>query len=278
MGALLSILLVATPVAVTLDDLPFAGDVGPNDTKAAATARILAALKKHAAAPIGFVVCGREPKELLAQWKDATLGNHSTEHKSLNALTLDAWTKDLLACDAQLKATPKYYRFPFLQEGKDPETRDAAAAVLKKNGYRNAQVSIDTSDWLLAGLYVDALKKEDKARAANIGRDYVMHVRLAAQRYRSRGQSKWRRNIAHVLLLHANALAADWLDALLAALKKDGFEFTTLDAALADPVYAEPEVYAGKIGLSWLYRITDTAAEQWKWDDAQTQKMSMPTG
>ncbi len=285
MGAFLSILLATTPVAVTIDDLPIAGELGPNDTKEAATARILAALKQHKAPVTGFVVCGSAPAEelqrLLARWRaaGAELGNHTMAHRALDSQTLEEWTQDVRGCSEQLKAhsgaAVKFFRFPYLREGKDPATRDAAAAVLKNLGLRSAQVSIDTSDWELARLYTMALKSGDEARAAEIGRDYVAHVRLAVQHYRALGLTMTKREVSQVLLLHANSLAADWLPQLLTALAKDGVSFVGLEQALKDPIYLEPQTYTGKIGLSWLYRIRADAAQQWKWDDAQLEWMAL---
>jgi hypothetical protein len=45
------------------------------------------------------------------------------------------------------------------------------------------------------------------------------------------------REVAQILLLHANALNADRFDALAAALKRRGYRFVTVAQALEDPVY-----------------------------------------
>ena len=289
---LLSLTLAAAApveVAVTLDDLPFAGEVGPQDSKEAATDRILAALKTHAAPVAGFVNCGRaESKEalfsLLRRWQaaGADLGNHTHSHQGVDRSELSAWLDDVRQCDGplvELLGRPvTFFRYPFLQEGRTPAKREAAAAALRKQGYQIAQVSIDTSDWALAEPYVQALARGDAVEAEAIGRSYVAHLVAAARHYRQEARHQLGHDIKHVVLLHANALCADWLGRGLEALEDDKFRFITLSQALKDPIYQQPEQYTGAIGLSWLYRIAPKAAERWQWDDRQTDVLRLRHG
>jgi peptidoglycan/xylan/chitin deacetylase (PgdA/CDA1 family)/glyoxylase-like metal-dependent hydrolase (beta-lactamase superfamily II) len=278
-------------VAVTIDDLPFAGEVGPHDTKEAATDRILSALRGHQAPVNGFVNCGKaESKEslhaLLKRWiaAGAELGNHTASHKSVDQPDFEAWLNDVRACDrelVQLLGKPvTLFRYPFLQEGRTPERRDAAGAALAKMGYRIGQVSIDTSDWVLAEPYVRALAQGDRAESERMGQAYVRHMLGAARHYREEARLQTGRDLKHVLLLHANALNADWLGAVLDALAKDGFRFIKLDEALKDPIYRQPEQYVGPIGISWLYRVGPgaQARDRWRWDDAQADYLSLAFG
>ena len=62
------------------------------------------------------------------------------------------------------------------------------------------------------------------------------------------------RPIAHVLLVHANALNADHLGRLLRVYRRRGYRFVSLDDALADPAYRSPDSYVGRAGTSWLQR------------------------
>lgn len=104
--------------------------------------------------------------------------------------------------------------------------------------------------------------------------DAVRHFRAAAR-------AKMGREVDHILLLHANALNADHLGALLDALKKDGAEFVSVDAALKDEVYRRPDRYAGGLGISWLYRI-DPVTTTRPWDDrtwaAIKRRFGKPSG
>ncbi len=164
----------------------------------------------------------------------------------------------------------RYFRYPYLQTGKTPAIRDAVARGLAP--YEVAPVSIDTSDWALARAY----SKADDGR--EIAAAYVDHVVAAARHYRSLARQRAGREVAHVLLLHANALAADHLGALLDALAADGFTFVPLDEALADPIYALPDEYAGPIGMSWLYRTAPAIPDAWAFDHGQQQAIESRFG
>jgi peptidoglycan-N-acetylglucosamine deacetylase len=49
------------------------------------------------------------------------------------------------------------------------------------------------------------------------------------------------RDVAHVLLLHANALAADHLGQVLDDFRARGVVFVTLSEALSDPIYGRDD-------------------------------------
>ena len=77
------------------------------------------------------------------------------------------------------------------------------------------------------------------------------------------------RDVDQILLLHANALAADHLGSLLDALKAQGYDFISLEEALRDPVYDRADGYTGRKGLSWLYRFEPAIPEGAEWDDRE---------
>lgn len=275
-------------IVITIDDLPFVGGLGPDDTVPAANARILAALAKHRAPAVGFVVCERIRPEasVLRAWLAAghTLGNHSTTHRAFDRLDRPTWTADVRGCRDRLQAIVggpvPWFRYPFLQRGRTEAARDAGIAALKTLGHRPAPVTVDTSEWILVEPYVAALRRGDARTAQAIGDAYVRHVVSATRHFRAEARRQVDRAVPHILLLHANALAADHLDPLLTALTAEGLGFTTLDRAMADPIYARPDHYAGGIGLSWLYRIDPEhpAGERWAWDNGQSRALALRFG
>jgi len=62
------------------------------------------------------------------------------------------------------------------------------------------------------------------------------------------------RQIAQVLLIHANEINADSLAATLQRLQDRGYRFITLGEALADPAYASAAGASRQYGPSWLSR------------------------
>jgi glyoxylase-like metal-dependent hydrolase (beta-lactamase superfamily II)/peptidoglycan/xylan/chitin deacetylase (PgdA/CDA1 family) len=277
-------------VAITIDDLPFVGGLAPGDTREAATDRLVAALRRHQAPVTAFVTCRGLEKDgaLLDRWTappppvegkppalpPVVFGHHSTSHRSLNEVPVAQWLEDVRSCGEAIAARPagsRWFRYPFLQQGKERPVRDQAAEGLKGLGYRVGQVTIDTADWQYAQVYAAALARGDQGEAERIAADYVDHIRMAAKRYRTYAREKLGRDVPHVLLLHANGLNADHLGRVLQALQDMGFGFITLEEAQADPVYAQEERYVGPVGLSWLYRITSGDGEPWRWDEAQLE-------
>jgi peptidoglycan-N-acetylglucosamine deacetylase len=270
----------AGALAVTLDDVPWVGATHPGETQLDATRRLLAALDAHAVTAVGFVNCDRVTRAspILRAWLDAgqRLGNHTAAHLDLNRADLERWLEDARRCHAFVEGIGNgfvWFRYPYLHEGPTAERRRAAAGLLAELGSRNAHVSIETSDWILAAAYGDAIRRGDAARQREIGAAFIHHVVAAAGHYRAVARERAERDVAHVLLLHANALVADHLDDLLGRLRAEGFRFVTVEEALADPVYALPDDYIGPDGLSWLYRFEPAAPELKAWDDAEAARL-----
>jgi hypothetical protein len=128
-------------------------------------------------------------------------------------------------------------------------------------------VTIDNSEWVLARAYDVALRERDSVLAAEIADAYVDHIVEASRHFRSVALERFGRETGQVLLLHANALAADHAGAVIDALVADGFVIRSLAEVMTDPVFLEPDGYAGPRGLSWLYRVAP-AIDDDPWDEA----------
>jgi len=219
-------------LAVTIDDLPWAGGVGPGDSEDAAAGRILSALAKHAVPATAFVICDRLAPGggAVSRWHRAgiDLGNHSSSHRAVDRMSIDEWERDVSACQARLRAltgrAARWFRYPYLEMGRTVAQRDASLRVLRRHALLPAPVSVDPDDWRLDRDYVAALAAGDRAGARRIGVELIDRILRAV---RARPPRK-----GPVLLLHANALTADYLDALLAALERKGVRFVSLSEAL----------------------------------------------
>ena len=273
------------PLAITLDDLPFAGSTARGESPSEALAAIADTLSAAGAPATGFVVCDRrsEPSDLTA-WREAglSLANHSSQHRSVDNLGAKAFLADAADCRDQLTALtgspPRYFRYPYLQTGATRELRDEVAAGIAALGHTRAPVSIDVADWVLAEAYAAAVDADDPDRATALADAYVAQVLRAAQRYRRVAQARVGRDVAQVLLLHANALSRDHLDRVLDGLQRDGFRFVTLDEALQDEVYAEADDWVDPVGASWLLRLAPADLEGWGWDRGQTTALQLRFG
>lgn len=264
-------------LALTFDDLPWVGPPPADGSPAAAIERMAATLRVHGAPATGFVVCDRaaDDRQPLATWAawGLALGNHTASHPDLDATPVDAWLADVDRCRRFLAelgdAVTPTIRFPRLHQGRTRETRDAVARALAERGLATAHVTVDTSDWILARAHAHALATGDAALRLETGRELVRHVLAAVEHAEAVARRKTGRGVPHVLLLHANSLVEDHLDALLLALGRRGVEWVSLSEALEDPVYALADGYAGPQGLSWLYRMEPATPEDAAFDDAE---------
>ena len=155
----------------------------------------------------------------------------------------------------------------------------AAAEALREMGYSTAHVTIDNSEWLLAAAYGQALMAGDIRRREAIASAYVEHLADALAHFTEVAQSVAGRDVAHVLLLHANALAADHLGRVLDDFRARGVVFVSLTEALSDPIYGREDRYTGPKGFSWLYRIDPdgTKAAQ-RWDEQEASRIERQYG
>ncbi|MFL6657030.1 MAG: polysaccharide deacetylase family protein [Massilia sp.] len=239
----------AQSVAFTFDDGPSLATTA-RLSPAQRNAALLAALAKHQVKAALFVTAGNganrpEGLALARAWGEAghAIGNHTMTHPDLDAATetLDQYQQEILDCDAVIRTLPgyqKWFRYTFLREGKAPDKRDGMRAFLVQQGYRNAYVSLDTSDWRLDEKLAEVLAKDSKADLAPIKRAYLAHIRQRALAYRALSQQLQGRDIAQVILLHHNLINALWLDDVIAQFKDMGWTITTPEAAFRDPVYA----------------------------------------
>jgi len=263
-------------VAITIDDLPW---VGPAHAKGRITGNdaILAALATHGAPAAGFVVCERVTgaRTIVKRWIAAghVLGNHHHDHGDLNTVPPDRWLAGARRCHRDLTrwlgSAPAFFRYPYLRNGTTAAVRDRVRGVITDElGEVIARVSADNHEWKFAQLYGKAVAAGQTGRAADLAEAYVEHIVEAVAHARKMARAKTGADIRHVLLLHANALNADHLDRVLGALTRRGARFVTLERALADPVYARPDAYAGKGGISWLYRIAPvTPSAEWTFEE-----------
>ena len=270
-------LVFALTVAVTFDDLPLSGAevANPADT-AALTRAIVGTLRKREIPAVGFVneikledngAVDPAREASLSLWLDAglELGNHTYSHPSIHTTPREAYFEDILKGERVTKplvlahgGTWQWFRHPYLQTGRDLETKHALEAFLAEHGYRIAPVTIDNGEWIFAKAYAlanAAGKRSEKRKLANA---YVDYMERKTDYFERSARAFFGRDIPQVLLVHANRLNAEQFDRIAAMFKKRGYRFVTLDAAVTDPAYLTPDTFIGRGGISWIHRWTLT--------------------
>jgi peptidoglycan/xylan/chitin deacetylase (PgdA/CDA1 family) len=269
-------------LAVTVDDLPWVGRTRLPETRAEATTRLVGAFRQHAVPAVGFVTCDsvRIEPAVLDRWVEAglELGNHTARHRDLDGSAISAWLGDVDRCHAELEhrlgKPPRFFRHPYLHYGATLERKHAAEQHILGMGYRLGHVTIVSHDWLFAAAYGESVRHKTTAEADAVVDELVAHVLEATRRARAESRTRFGREIAQVLLLHANLLLADDADRLLAALAQEGARFVTLGEALDDPVYALPDRYLGPHTFAWLDRIAPPPEGEPPWDAQQDRLLT----
>lgn len=261
-------------VAITVDDLPASAAQSMTAQELTdMTSRIVATLKQQQVPAIGFV---NESKlymrtgevdariATLNQWLDAglELGNHAFSHPSFNRVGLKDFEESVIRGEtvtkillAQHGKTMRYFRHPYLDVGRDLQTRRELESFLTARGYRIAPVTLDPWDWAFAPIYDHAKKQGDAALQQKIAASYLAHADAVFDYYEKLSRDLFGYEPPQIILLHGNTLEADHLGEVLDLLRKRGYKFVTLESALDDDAYSSPNTYVGEHGNGWL--------EQW---------------
>jgi len=258
-------------IAITIDDLP--AGAAQNMSAAAImdmTTRLLATLKQRQVPAVGFVNERKlyykwgevdERIKALNMWLDAgfELGNHTYAHTSLNRAGLKDFEESVIQGElvtklllTQHNMRLRYFRHPYLDVGRDLQTRREADAFLMNRGYLIAPVTLDAWDWMSAGVYDDAKRRGDAAAQQEVVSAYLAYHAEVFEYYEKLSKELMGYEPKQILLLHANFLEAEHLGELLDMIRKRGYRFITLEDALNDAAYSLPDSYVGEEGTNWI--------------------------
>jgi peptidoglycan/xylan/chitin deacetylase (PgdA/CDA1 family) len=260
-------------VAITVDDLPFAGDVV--SAKTAPTAEIvnrklLTAFQVRHVPVTGFVIQKRveslgsaSGNKILRKWitQGFDLGNHSYSHLDMSDLSIEQIEQEIVRGESSVKPlmseTGKkltYFRFPMNHTGDTKEKHDKIADFLVQHGYRLATCTIDTSDYVFNNAYERMLASDDQAAAQKLRLEYLAYTSAEIDYYAALNKQVLGYEPPEVMLLHDNRLNSDVIEQVLKIFENMGYRFVSLDWAQADAAYRTPDTYITKFGPMWGYR------------------------
>ena len=238
----------APEVAVTIDDLPVHAPYPPGLTPLHVNRQMIAALKAAHVPVTGFVnaVNAKDAAtmEALREWRAAgfLLGNHTWSHAHLGELTLGQFETELTKDERVLKnlggsSDWRWFRYPFLEEGKDRAQRIAARQLLAKHGYRVADVTTSFSDWAWTPAYARCTAKHDSAGVAKLEQLYLAAVRQSIEDDRETARLLYGRDIPYILLMHVSAMSAHMMSQVLRIYRDSGYRFVSRAEAERDRAY-----------------------------------------
>lgn len=256
-------------VAITFDDLP--ATQTPSLVKLTyITDRLLDSITSNRIPAVGFVNESKlysrgeidERVALLRKWLDAglELGNHTFSHIGIDRAPLQAYQEDVIRGETVTRMLMqergkqlRYFRHTQLRTGPTPEYKKGLDRFLADRGYTIAPVTIDNQDFMFAVVYAGARQKADSETLRRVRDAYVPYMEGMFQFFEKLSVESLGYEVKQVLLLHANELNADTLDALIEMMRRRGYSFITLDEALKDKAYSLPDAQVGT-GLSWIHR------------------------
>jgi Tol biopolymer transport system component/peptidoglycan/xylan/chitin deacetylase (PgdA/CDA1 family) len=173
------------------------------------------------------------------------IANHSYSHQRISKLGVDGYIADIRKAHEILSKYEGFvplFRFPFLDEGRDMESRDALRSALRGMGYRNGYVTVDNYDFYMDSLLQKALKQGREINDEQLGKAYVEVLLRAVRFYADIADRYLDHSPVHSLLLHENDLAAMYIDDLIRALRVEGWSMVDALEAFDDPIAAiEPD-------------------------------------
>jgi len=230
-------------IALTFDDAPRDGTEHLSGRER--TRQLVEKLEQANSPPvIFFSTAGRVDEEgdaRMRAYQDAGhyIGNHSYSHQRIDSLGIDGFVADLVKAHDLLSQYENFvplFRFPFLDEGKDEETRDRLRRELNALGYNNGYVTVDNYDFSMDRLFQLALERGRVINKDTLGRTYVASLMESVRFYADLADQYLDHSPIHTLLLHENDLAAMFIDDLIQELRAEGWTIVDAREAYRDPI------------------------------------------
>ena len=253
---------VRPEIAITFDELPAAQTFGPVDAKAISY-MILEALKKYNVKATGFVIGQNigDDADVLGDWLNAghKLGSMTFSNQDINELDPENYVKEIRTGSDEIEdilsnfgQTTRYFRYPFLHYGQSSHIKKAVGGYLDSKGIIVAHATVVVEDYLYDMQLQKFGKVPDSSEYMLLLDQYLNSILDELERVEEVTMKVAGRPVKQILKLRCNRLNAMYLDDILNALKAKGYRFITLDAALKDPIYQQPESYTGTRGLGWV--------------------------
>lgn len=255
----------AQKIALTFDDCPRKS--GPLLEPMERDRKLVSTLKKAGITAAFFCNSpGKNPsgKERIKYFSDHghLIANHSADHPDANEIPVEQFTKNIDQVDLELRSFPtfrKWFRFPFLHEGKEPKDVEAIRAHLKSNGYTNGYVTVDTEDWYVDELLRQKVVAGEKFNESRLCKTYSSMLVDEAKFFDEMSVNVLHRSVKHVILLHETDLNAICLMTIIDSFKKAKWDFISPDEAYSDPVALQEPKSTSKLNNGRIFALAKDA-------------------
>lgn len=230
-------------IAITIDDLPFVGSGTSTPANLKRTQdrfmAIVNTLVENQVPATGFAIGGSIAKNewpLLETFRSQgfNIGNHTYTHRSLNGTSAEQYIEDIEHADtilAPVMTEPKYFRFPYLAEGKG-EKKQKVLDYLSAHQYIIAPVTIDTKDYEFNAQFYHIPYRQRAQRLEQFKKRYLAFIWKQTLRAEEKAKKMNGQPVKHILLIHANLLNSLCLGDIIELYRKNGYTFISLADAL----------------------------------------------
>lgn len=235
-------------VSLTIDDLPFVGSTNGKGGRLRREKRrftqVLQVLEKDHVPASGFVVAGAiESKQwqLLKNFYQAgnIIANHTYSHPNLNRTSATKYIANIRRATQRLKpllSTPKYFRYPFLAEGRGKRKYEVKH-YLESHGYVIVPVTIDSKDFRFNQRFLHIHWRRRNQYLNSFRKKYINYIWRQTKRAERNAMSRVHRPIKQILLIHMNTLNSYFIQDIIDLYRQHGYRFISLPEAMKDPYY-----------------------------------------
>lgn len=232
-------------IAITIDDFNISGCSLMNGSEI--NTAMLKAFERHSNLKAALFVTGKFINEkntlpLLKAWNDNghIICNHTYSHNFYPDTDFKSFSDDIIKNEEVLSSFTqfrKYFRFPYLKEGKTAEQRDNIRDFLKKHKYEMGYVTVDASDWYVDSRLKKRIKENPDADLSGYKDFYIKHIFDRANYYNTLSKYVLGRSVKHTLLIHHSVLNGFFLDDLLTMFTEKGWKLIDAESAFKDDVF-----------------------------------------
>jgi peptidoglycan/xylan/chitin deacetylase (PgdA/CDA1 family) len=236
----------AKELALTFDDAP--GEVTLHFTPELRTdelIRKLQALKVPSVLIFANPCNGNGPisnHALLKKFKEAghIIGNHTCSHPRFDDVGVETFIAETTKAETiigDLMGEPKYFRYPFFNEGSAP-ARDQFRVWLGQNNYQNLSSSLENEDPYFSSRINEAKKQGKKIDYEKVKAVFLKHILDGVEFYDKLAIETLGRSPKHNILLHDKDATVLFIDDLVRELRQRGWTIISAAEAAKDPLYA----------------------------------------
>ncbi len=230
-----------------------------------------------------LVKFNHQKADIVRMWRDAGLevGVGNYRHLSFYNTDYKDYVSDLESniqivkpILAETNQKIRYFSYPYLNTGKDIESKVRFEQWLSENGLKFIPYTFDNQEWLYSYAYDVARKQNNSEMMEQVKEEFLDYMGKMVVHYEGYSNDLFGKEIPQTLVLTASRLVADSADELFGMFAKRGYEFVPMEEALNDEAYKQKETFTGRSGISWMERWAITSGKKLREEPKVNQEIN----